>query len=518
MARLLYEHDARTALLEGTHQFARAVGSTLGPGGRNVGLYSRDRIALTKDGVTVAREATLADPFPGVAGRMVRAASEAVSGAAGDGTTTVAVLTDAILREAHRLVTAGHSPILLSRAIRELAGEIAGVLQGMAKPVRSREDLYRIALVAANGDEEVGNIVADALQQAGPQGIVTIEDGVKTYCSLRVVAGACYPTGWVSPDFATDKERMTCTFEKPYVLLAEIHLHRMEPFFPILEKVYSSGRPLLVVALSVSGPALKTLTVNLHKKTLRACAIQAPYFADIATETLRDLAALTGATVHSPYTGRRFEDLTLEDLGQVRSVTVAQRTTTLVCDDRPAAMLERIGQLERQIARESNGHERERLRERMSKLAGGVAVIEVGGNTETELKERRDRIDDALHAARGALEHGTLPGGGLALLAASRRVRGDRYMVAEGLMRTACAEPLRRIARNAGANPDQVEAQVRAKNYRLTFNARTGRLEDPYKAGILDPAKVTLMAFTKAAETAALMLNTGCVILTEARP
>jgi chaperonin GroEL len=485
-----------------------------------VGLFSRGRVALTKDGVTVAREATLADPFPGVAARMVRRASEAVSKAAGDGTTTVAVLTDAILMEAHRLVTGGYSPILLARAIREIAADLAQVLKAQAAPAKTREDLFRIASLAANGDEEIAHIVADALQEAGPRGIVTMEDSPRTDCSLRVVAGAQYPTGWVSADLVTDPHRLTTTLEDPYVLLTESHLHRMPPLFPILEKVYSAGKPLLVVALSVSGPALKTMIVNLRKGTLRACAVHAPYFADIATESLRDLAALTGATLHSPYTGRRLEDLTLDDLGRVRQAIVGKRSTTLVCNARTSATLQRIGQLERLVEKEPTDYEKGRLRERLSKLAGAVAVIEIGGRTEAEQKERRDRIDDALHAARAAQDHGVLPGGGLALLQAEARSReivpwrgdGSRE-AAVGIMRRACAEPLRRIARNAGANADQVEAQVRAKNFRLAFNARTGKLEDPWKAGILDAALVPALAITRAAETAALLLNTGCIIL-----
>jgi chaperonin GroEL len=520
MARIIYEHQARAALAEGTAQFARAVGTTLGPGGRNVGLLSRGRVAITKDGVTVAREATLADPFPGIAARMVRQASEAVSRTAGDGTTTVAVLTDALLQEGHRLVTAGYSAILLSRAMRELSLAVAHVLKGMAKPVKSRDEIYQIALVSSNGDQEVANLVADALIEAGPKGIVTMENGIKTHCSLRVVAGAQYPTGWMTPELVTDQARMETTFENPYVLVTETHLHPMKPIVPILEKVYSAGRPLLIFCMSASGPALKTMVMNLHKKTLQAVAVPAPYFSDIATESLRDLAALTGATLHTPFTGRRIESLTLEDLGHVHQAIIGKRTTTLVCHSRPAACLDRIGQLERQIEREPSEHEKERLRERLSKLAGAVAVIEIGGNTETELKERRDRFDDALHAARGAMDHGVLPGGGLALMHAMQKVRDivptandETREACLRLFRAACAEPLRRIARNSGANADHVEAQVRAKNYRLAFNARTGKLEDPWKTGILDPAQVPMLALTKAADVASLLLNTGCVIL-----
>lgn len=520
MDRIIYEHAARQALTDGAHQFARAVGTTLGPGGRNVGLFARGMVTITKDGVTVAREATLADPFPGVAARIVRQASEAVSRTAGDGTTTVAVLTDALLQEAHRLATADFSPILLSRAMREISLAVAHVLKGMARPIKTRDDIYQIALVSANGDQEVADIVADALTEAGPKGIVTMEDGVRTHCSLRVVAGAQYPTGWMSPEMVTDPARMETTFKDPYILVTETHLHPMKPIVPILEKVYSAGRPLLIVCLSASGPALKTLAINLQKKTLQAVAVPAPYFSDIASESMRDIAALTGATLHSPFTGRRIESLTLEDLGQVRQVTVGKRTTTIVCHTQHPATLLRIAQLERQVEREPSEHEKERLRERLSKLAGAVAVIEIGGVTETAMKERRDRIDDALHAARGAMDYGVLPGGGLALMQAMHKVReqvptakDETHEAALRLFRTACAEPLRRIARNAGANPDQAEAQVRAKNYRFAFNARTGKLEDPWKSGILDPAQVPMLALTRAAETAALLLNTGCVIL-----
>lgn len=527
MAYIALEAAARAALARGVHDFAAAVGSTLGPGGRNVALASKGKLALTKDGVTVAREVDLADPFPAIGARMVRAASEAVAKGAGDGTTTVAVLTDAILQGAHRLVVGGFNPILLSRIIRELALDTCRALQQLRIPCRGREALFRIALIAANGDEEVANLVADALEQAGSRGIVTIEDGKRTYCSLRVVAGARYPTGWASPDFVTEGGRQAVTLQNPYILLAETHLHPMEPFFPILEQVYSAKRPLLVVCLSISGPALKTLTVNLKKKTLEACAVHAPYFSDIASDTLRDLAALTGATVYSPYTGRRFQSLTLQDLGEARSVTVTKTTTTLICDSKRPEVIVRIGQLERQIEREASDHEKQRLRERLSKLAGAVSILEVGGNTETELKERRDRIDDALHAARGAMEHGILPGGGLALLQAAHRMEygilrsnakwQELFHAALRMMREACAEPMRRIVRNAGGNADHVVAQVRAADYRMVYDAKTWQLVDPMEAGIHDPAQVPMLALAKAAETAALILNAGAVVFKEGK-
>jgi chaperonin GroEL len=519
MAKILFERDAQQALLAGAKTFSRAVGSTLGPGGRLVGLSARGGHVLTKDGVTVARETTLPAWAQNIAANMIRGAAEAVVSTAGDGTTTVAVLVGALLEEAGKYTAAGLSPVLVARGIRDKAAEVDATLRAMVVPANTREEIYRVAYVASNGDDEIANLVADALMQAGPDGVITIENNFRSYSRLNVVRGAQYPTGWTTPEFATNKERMTATFEQPYIFLCEAHLHPMPPLGPLLERVHSSGRPVLIFCDSISGPALKTLLVNNRRKTLRSVAVTSPYFADIKTDTLRDLAALTGATVYSPVLGRRLQDWDLRDLGEARSVVVSKFSTQIIgAGGSPEAIAARVEYLKAACEREQSQEEKKRLRERLAKLAGGVAIIEAGGVTELESKERRDRIDDALNAARHAMAGGVLPGGGAALVHASKGLRAaadDAHDNAAVLMRRACTAPLLRIASNAGARAEAVLGEVLKSPSGFGYDAKSEEVCDLVAAGVVDPAQVTITALAKAAETAALIINTGCVMYNE---
>jgi chaperonin GroEL len=520
MATIHYDTNARRMLIDGANTFARAVGSTLGPGGRTVVIRKRDVNAITKDGVTVAREIDLENPIHAAGAVMIREAAEEAVKIAGDGTTTVSVLAHTLLVEGEKLLVAGFNLRDIQRGMASAVTSICRALDAMAKPCGDREALYRVALVSSNGDEEVANIVADALTVAGPHGIVSIETGYQPHSSMRHVEGMQFGQGWVSPDLVNDLITMRAKHQDCFVLICACHLFRMEPLAGIFDKVYHSGKPLLIVAHSVSGQVLNTLTINLKRGTLKAVAVTAPYFADIQGEALRDIAAVTGAKIHDPYLGSRLEAMTLADLGTAAAVVVDKRSTTIIGGGGSAeSITERRDTLLRQISREESPTERERLSERLSKIVGGASIISVGGSTETEIKERRDRFDDALHAARAAMDGGVVPGGGVALLRASQGLvwRGGEFSESESqgirLVITACEHPLRLIAKNAGANGDHIVAAVKAMRDVGGWNAATGEIAaDMHLAGIVDPLKVAKTALEKAVSVASLMLASGCVI------
>lgn len=522
---LFFEGQARRALIDGAGIFTRAVGCTLGPRGRTVVIRKRGVNTVTKDGVTVAREVhDLADERLAIGSKMMRKASETAVDEAGDGTTTVAVLTYALVQEGHRLMAAGFNARDLVRGMESAAAALVRSLTEMSRPCEGRDALYRVALVAANGDTEVANIVTDALLVGGRHGIVTIEDGYGTHCRLRHVKGMQFSSGWLSPEFITNQGQQAAVYDNPLIMVCACHLFRMDPLAIIMGAVHASGRPLLVIAQSVTGQVMKTFAINAKRGTLKVVAVEAPFFKDIQQEALRDIAAVTGAVIHDPYTGRRLEDMKLEHLGTAKRITVDKRSTTIIGGaGRDADVQARAQAIMAARDREPNPHERERFSERLSKLVGGAGVISVGGVTETATKERRDRFDDALHAGRAAMESGVLPGGGIALLRAALGLcwlKGDHT---EGeaagikLMAKACEAPLRQIVANAGGRPDWVVQVLRDREpgYCDAFgwNAATSTFEpDMVGAGIVDPTKVTMTAVEKAVATAGLILNTGCII------
>lgn len=519
MATIFYNTKARRMLIDGANTFARAVGSTLGPSGRSVVIRKREVNAITKDGVTVAREIDLENPIHAAGAVMIREAAEEAVKLAGDGTTTVSVLAHALLTEGEKLLVAGFNVREIQRGMSHAAATICGALDAMAKPCAERDDLYRVALVSANGDSEVANLVADALTIAGQHGIVSIETGYQAHSSLRHVEGMQFGQGWVSPDLVNDPVTMRSRHEDCYVLICACHLFRMEPLAGIFDKVYHSGKPLLIIAHSVTGQVLNTLTINLKRGTLKAVAVTAPYFANIQGEALRDIAAVTGAKIHDPYLGSRLETMTLADLGTAAGVIVDKRSTTIIGGGGASeAITERRDTLLRQIAKEESPTERERLSERLSKIVGGASIISVGGATETEIKERRDRFDDALHAARAAMDGGVVPGGGVALLRASGFLWCKSNFTeseAQGirLVMKACAQPLRLIAQNVGANGDHIVTTVESMKGVGGWNAVSGEfVTDMHAAGIIDPLKVAKTALEKAVGVASMMLSTGCVI------
>jgi len=516
--QIVYAENSRQAILRGVNQLADAVKVTLGPKGRNVVLEKKfGGPNITKDGVTVAKEIELKDPLENMGAQMVREVASKTSDVAGDGTTTATILAQSIFREGVKAVAAGANPMALKRGV-EKAVEIAVTeVQKMSKPV-SGEMIAQVGTISANSDDTIGNIIAEAMKKVGKDGVITVEESKTMSTELNTVDGMQFDRGYLSPYFVSDADRMECVLEDPYILIHEKKISNMKDLLPVLEQIARSGKPLLIIAEEVEGEALATLVVNKLRGTLNACAVKAPGFGDRRKAMLEDISILTGGKAIMEETGIKLEGVRLEDLGRAKRITVDKDNTTIVDGAGQQKAIEgRIKQLRAQIDETTSDYDREKLQERLAKLAGGVAVIKVGAATETEMKEKKARVEDALHATRAAVEEGIVPGGGVALLRAanalsSLKVPGDEQIGVD-IIKRACEEPLRQIVHNAGIEGAIVIAKVRENdNQNFGFNAATEVYEDLVASGVIDPAKVTRSALQNAASISSLMLTTEAMI------
>ncbi len=516
--QIVYSENSRQAILRGVNQLADAVKVTLGPKGRNVVLEKKfGGPTITKDGVTVAKEVELKDPLENMGAQMVREVASKTSDIAGDGTTTATILAQSIFREGVKSVAAGANPMALKRGIEKAVETVVEEVKKFSKPV-SGDAIAQVGTISANGDANIGNIIAEAMKKVGKDGVITVEESKTMVTELQTVDGMQFDRGYLSPYFVSDPDRMEAVLEDPYILIHEKKISNMKDLLPLLEQIARAGKPLLIIAEEVEGEALATLVVNKLRGTLNACAVKAPGFGDRRKAMLDDIAILTGGKSIMEETGIKLEGVRLEDLGRAKRVTIDKDNTTIVDGAGTQKSIEgRIKQLRTQIDETTSDYDREKLQERLAKLAGGVAVIKVGAATETEMKEKKARVEDALHATRAAVEEGIVPGGGVALLRAGKALAGLKMtgdeQIGVDIIRKATEEPLRQISGNAGFEGAIVIEKVRANDEaNFGFNAATGNYEDLVKSGVIDPTKVTRSALQHAASISALMLTTEAMI------
>jgi chaperonin GroEL len=522
--QVVHGEESRAAILRGINQLADAVKITLGPKGRNVVIDKKfGSPTITKDGVTVAKEIELKDNLENMGAQMVREVASKTSDVAGDGTTTATVLAQAIFREGVKTVAAGANPMALKRGIDKAVERATEEIRRLAKPVKG-DAIAQVGTVSANGDSTIGNIIAEAMNKVGKDGVITVEESKTMDTSLEVVEGMQFDRGYLSPYFVTDPERMEVVLENPLILIHEKKISSMKDLLPLLEQVAKMGKPMLIIAEDVEGEALATLVVNKLRGTLNIAAVKAPGFGDRRKAMLEDIAILTGGKVISEDLGIKLENVKLEDLGRAKKITIDKDNTTIVEGAGKQSDIEgRVKTLRAQIEETSSDYDREKLQERLAKLVGGVAVIKVGAATETEMKEKKARVEDAMHATRAAVEEGIVPGGGVALVRAAKVLEkfqinkegeGDSdEQIGVNIVRRALEEPLRQIVQNAGKEGAVVVERVRAeKNDSFGFNAQTEVYEDLVKAGVIDPAKVTRTALQNAASIAGLMLTTEAMV------
>jgi len=515
--QIIYGEQSRQAILRGVNQLADAVKVTLGPKGRNVVLDKKfGSPTITKDGVTVAKEIDLKDPLENMGAQMVREVASKTSDTAGDGTTTATVLAQAIYREGARNVVAGANPMELKRGIEKAVEAVVEEIKKMSRPV-SGNMVAQVGTISANNDETIGKIIADAMEKVGKDGVITVEEAKTLETSLDVVEGMQFDRGYLSPYFVTDAERMEVVLENPVVLIHEKKISSMKDLLPVLEQVARLGKPLLIIAEDVEGEALATLVVNKLRGTLHAAAVKAPGFGDRRKAMLEDIAILTRGKAITEDLGIKLESLKLEDLGTAKKITIDKDNTTIVEGAGTKAAIEgRVKQLRAQIEETTSDYDREKLQERLAKLVGGVAVIKVGAATETEMKEKKARVEDAMHATKAAVEEGIVPGGGVALLRGTKALEGLKLehdqLVGLQIVRRALEEPMRWIAQNAGAEGSIVVSKVREMKQDEGFNAQTDTYEDLVKAGVIDPAKVVRSALQNAASIASLLLTTEALV------
>ncbi|MFZ5624461.1 MAG: chaperonin GroEL [Gemmatimonadota bacterium] len=517
---LLFDVEARSKLKRGVDHLAEAVKVTLGPKGRNVVIDKKfGSPTVTKDGVTVAKEVELPDPVENMGAQMVKEVATKTSDLAGDGTTTATVLAQAIFREGLKNVTAGANPMELKRGIDKAVEAIVEELKNLSTPSAGKKEITQVGTISANNDSEIGKLIAEAMEKVGKEGVITVEEAKGLETTLETVDGMQFDRGYLSPYFVTDPESMEAALENPYILIHDKKISAMKDLLPVLEKVAQSGRPLLIIAEDVEGEALATLVVNKLRGTLKVVAVKAPGFGDRRKEMLRDIAILTAGQVISEEVGFKLENATLQDLGQAKRVVVDKDNTTIVDGKgKPDAIQGRINEIRAAIEKSTSDYDREKLQERLAKLAGGVAVIHVGAATETEMKEKKARVEDALHATRAAVEEGIVPGGGVALLRAQPvldKLKGtEDEKIGIDIVRRAIEEPVRMIAQNAGAEGSIVVARIKeSKDRNFGYNAATDTYEDLVKAGVIDPTKVTRTALQNAASIAGLLLTTECVVV-----
>jgi chaperonin GroEL len=516
--QLVYRENARQRMLDGVEKLAKAVKVTLGPKGRNVVLDKKwGAPTITKDGVTVAKEIELDDRFENMGAQMVREVASKTSDVAGDGTTTATVLAEAIYREGLRNVTAGANPMGLKRGIEKAVEVVIEALQGLSKPVKDRKEIAQVGTIAANGDTVIGELIAEAMEKVGKDGVITVEEAKAIETSLEVVEGMQFDRGYVSPYFVTNPEKMEVVLDEPYILIHEKKIAVLRELLPLLEKIAQTGKPLLILAEDIEGEALATLVVNKLRGTLKTAAVKAPGYGDRRKQMLEDLAILTHGKLLSEDLGIKLENITMEDLGQAKRVVIDKDNTTIVEGAGSAADIEgRVKQIRTQVEETTSDYDREKLQERLAKLVGGVAVIKVGAATETEMKEKKARVEDALNATRAAVEEGVIPGGGVGLVRcvsalAGLSLEGDAAVGAT-IVRRALEEPLRQLAYNAGAEGSIVVQRVKEGAGAFGYNVATDTYEDLMAAGVVDPTKVTRSALQNAASIAALMLTTEALI------
>jgi chaperonin GroEL len=517
--RIAYEQEARDHIRTGVRKLARAVKVTLGPRGRNVILEkSFGSPTVTKDGVTVAKEIELEDAYENMGAQMVKEVASKTSDVAGDGTTTATVLAEAIFEEGLRNVTAGANPVELKRGIEKAVAAVVEGLKGMSTPTKGKKEIQQVATIAANNDEEIGERIAEAFEKVGKDGVITVEEGKSLKTEVEWVEGMQFDKGYLSPHFITSPEKMQCVLEKPTILIHEKKISAVKDLIPVLEAVAQAGRPILVLAEEVEGEALATLVVNHLRKTILACAVKAPGFGDRRKAMLEDIAILTGGRAIFEDLGIQLENVKLADLGQAEKVVVEKEATTIVQGKgKTQAIQGRIAQIKAEIEKTTSDYDREKLDERLAKLSGGVAQVNVGAATEAEMKEKKGRVEDAVHATRAAIEEGILPGGGVALLRCQKKVdalklEGDEA-VGAGIVRRAIEVPLRQIAENSGIDGAIVVERVRgAKKESEGFNAATAQYEDLVASGIIDPTKVVRIALQNAASVATLLLTTDALV------
>ncbi len=518
-AKEIYFHQsARDAILRGVRVLSDAVAVTLGPKGRNVVIEkSFGSPLVTKDGVTVAKEIDLDNKFENMGAQMVKEVASKTSDVAGDGTTTATVLARAIYEEGLKLVAAGHNPMDLKRGIDKAVEVVVAELKAMSKPTKNQKEIAQVGIISANGDETIGTIIAEAMEKVGKEGVITVEEAKGLETTLEVVEGMQFDRGYISPYFVTNRERMLVEMEDPYILISERKVAVMQDLIPLLEQVARAGKPLLIIAEDIEGEALATLVVNKIRGVLNVAAVKAPGFGDRRKELLKDIAILTGGQVVAEDLGTKFETLTLADLGRAKRVSIDKDNTTLIDGVGKKADIEaRIKQIRTQSAETTSDYDKEKLQERLAKLVGGVAVINVGAATETEMKEKKARVEDAMHATRAAVEEGIIPGGGVgyirALPALEKLKLGGELDFGVEIVRRAIVQPMWKIASNAGLEGAVVINKVREGKGAYGFNARTEVYEDLEKAGVIDPTKVARCALINAASVASLMLTTEAMV------
>src|SRR5213595_2265913 len=517
--QLIFEEEARQSLLRGVEKLSRAVKATLGPKGRNVVLDKKfGSPTVTKDGVTVAKEIELEDACENMGAQMVREVASKTSDDAGDGTTTATLLAEAIYREGLKFVTAGANPIGIQRGIQKAVVAAVEHLDRIAKKVKEKEEIKQVATVSANWDTAIGGIIADAMDKVGKDGTITVEEAKSIETTLEVVEGMQFDKGYLSPYFVTNAESMEANLENAYVLIHEKKISSLKDLLPLLEKVAKAGRPLLIIAEDVEGEALATLVVNKLRGTLQVASVKAPGFGDRRKAMLEDLAVLTGGQCITEDLGIKLENVKLDDLGRAKRVTIDKENTTVVEGDGKQADIQgRVNQIRRQIEETTSDYDREKLQERLAKLAGGVAVINVGAATETEMKEKKARVEDALHATRAAVEEGVVPGGGVALMRAQKALDNVKDLepdekVGVAIVRRAVEEPTRQLANNAGREGALVVEEVKKRKGNEGYDVSADEYTDLVKAGIVDPTKVTRTALQNAASIAGLLLTTECLV------
>ena len=516
--QIKFDADARQKILAGVEKLSAAVTSTLGPSGRNVILDKKfGSPQITKDGVTVAKEIELADPFENMGAQMVKEVASKTNDVAGDGTTTATLLAEAIYREGLKNLTAGANATALKNGIDKATNAVVEAIAKLAKKVKSADEIAQVATLSANGEAEIGAIISEAMDKVGKDGTITVEEAKTLETTLDVVEGMQFDKGYLSPYFVTDPEEMECVLENPYILLFEKKIANLQELLPVLQSVAKSGRPLMIIAEDVEGEALATLVVNKLRGSFQVCAVKAPGFGDRRKAILQDIAILTGGQLISEDLGVKLENVGLDMLGRAKKVTVDKDNTTIVEGlGKGADIKARVEQIKKQIEETTSDYDREKLQERLAKLSGGVAIIKVGAATEAAMKEKKDRVDDALHATRAAVEEGIVPGGGVAYLRCQKaiealKLEGDEKVGADIIAR-AIEAPLRKLVNNAGQEAALVIANVKKASGNNGYNVRTGEYADLFKCGVVDPAKVTRSALQNAASIAGLLLTTDCMV------
>ncbi len=522
---IFFDVKAREKLARGVDKLANAVKVTLGPKGRNVALEkSFGAPVITKDGVTVAKEIELDDKFENMGAQLVKEVASKTSDAAGDGTTTATILAQAVYHEGIKLVAAGRNPMAIKRGIDKGVEALITELANLAKPTRDQKEIAQIGTISANSDATIGNIIAEAMSKVGKEGVITVEEAKGLETTMDVVEGMRFDRGYLSPYFVTNAEKMVCEMDNPYILCTEKKISSMKDMLPVLEQVAKVNRPLMIIAEDVEGEALATLVVNKLRGALQVVAVKAPGFGDRRKAMLQDIAILTGGQVASDDTGSKLENMTLAELGTAKRVVVDKDNTTIVDGAGKSEDIKgRVKQIRAQIEDSTSDYDREKLQERLAKLVGGVAVVHVGAATEVEMKEKKDRVEDALNATRAAVEEGIVPGGGTALIRVAKvlndiKPADDDELAGVNIIRRAIEEPLRQIAHNAGFEGSVIAEKVREGKDGFGFNAATGEYEDLIKAGVIDPKKVTRTALQNAASVASLLLTTECAIAEKPEP